>query len=130
MSDSDREWIAAAWPELSASKIAARIGFSKTAVINYLKRAGLWQEREQGGNFEPATLAAEDDRQDTLGRMRELRDSLKVALVDCDSKELPALAREYRATLDEIRRLEAAERGEADDPLAELAAHFAAKLSA
>lgn len=130
MSDSDREWIAAAWPEMSASKIAARIGFSKTAVVNYLKRSGLWGERVEAGNFEPATLAPESEGQDTLGRLRELRDSLKVALVDSDPKTMAAVAREYRACLDEIARREAEERGDAGDPIADLTSAIARKLGA
>lgn len=130
MTDSDRELVRAAWPGVSATKIAARIGFSKTAVINYLKREGLWELREERGNFEPATLGPEDEGQDTLGRLRELRDSLKVALVDADARSLPAVAREYRACVDEIARLEADERGEDGDPLADFARAVAGKLSA
>lgn len=129
MSDSDKAFVAAAWPGVSATKIAARIGFSKTAVINYLKRAGLWELRDEEGNFEPATLRPEEDGQDTLGRLRELRDSLKVALVDADSRTIPALAREYRACVEEIARLEAEGRGKENDPVASIARIFASKLA-
>lgn len=130
MTDSDREFICAAWPTLSANKIAARIGFSKTAVVKYLKRSGQWEGGQVADNQEPATLRPEEDGQDTLGRLRELRESLKAALVGADSKSIPAVAREYRAVVDEIARLEAEERGDAEnDPLAELARAFASKLS-
>lgn len=106
MTGSDREFVRAAWPGLSATKIAARIGFSKTAVINYLKREGLWELRDEQGNFEPATLGDESGGQDTLGRLRELRDSLKVAMVDADPRTIPAVAREYRTTVEAIAEME------------------------
>lgn len=129
MSDSDREFIRAAWPGLSATKIAARIGFSKTAVIDYLKRENLWELRDDPANFEPATLGAEEDGQDTVGRMRELRDALKVSLVDADPRTMPALAREYRACVDEVAALEAeAGRDDGDDPFAGAARAFAALM--
>lgn len=130
MTDSDREFVRAAWPGVSATKIAARIGFSKTAVVNLLKREGLWELRDEGGKPGPATSGPEDGRQDTLGRLRELRDSLKVAMVDADAKTIPSVAREYRACLAEIDRLEAEERGEEGDPLADFARAVASKLSA
>lgn len=128
MTDSDRALIDAAWPEMSATKIAARIGFSKTAVLNYLKRSGQYEKRSEPANFEPATLRPEADGQDTLGRLRELRDSLKVALVDSDAKTIPAIAREYRACVEEIGRLEAEADGDGADPLADLARAFADRL--
>lgn len=130
MTDSDKEFVRAAWPGVSAGKIAARIGFSKTAVIGYLKREGLWERREELENVEPSTSGPEDGRQDTLGRLRELRDALKCSLVGADAKTIPSVAREYRATVEEIGRLEAEERGEEDDPLADLARAFRRSMSA
>ena len=130
MSDSDREFVRAAWPGVSATKIAARIGFSKTAVIAYLKREGLWELRDEPGNDAPATLGPEDGRQDTLGRLLELRDALKLALVGADAKTIPSVAREYRATIAEIDRMQAEERGEDADPFAELLHVVTSKLSA
>ena len=121
MSDSDKEFARAAWPGVSASKIAAKLGFSKTAIVKFLKREGLWELRDEPGNFEPATLADESERQDTAGRLRELRDALKLALVDADPKTIPAVAREYRATLEAIDELEG---GGGDDAGSALAAIF------
>lgn len=106
MSDSDKEFARAAWPGVSASKIAAKLGFSKTAITKFLKREGLWELRDEPANFEPETLADETDHQDTLGRLRELRDALKVALVDADPRTIPSVAKEYRATLQQIDEME------------------------
>lgn len=130
LSGSDKEFIAAAWPGVSATKIAARIGFSKTAVVNYLKRSGLFERREELDNFEPATLAPETDRQDTLGRLRELRDALKLALVDADARTIPAVAREYRATVEQISELEGGGDDGAGAALDALAKSIARRMSA
>lgn len=128
MSGSDKEFARAAWPGMSASKIAAKLGFSKTAVIKFLKREGLWELRDEAGNFEPATLADESEHQDRLGRLRELRDALKLSLVDADPKTIPAIAREYRATIDAISEAEGGGEDESARALDAIAASIARRL--
>lgn len=58
--------------------------------------------------------------QDTLGRLRWVRDLLEAQLRDAVPAQAPRLAKEYRETLGEIDRLEAKEAGD-DDPIDKLA---------
>ena len=63
---------------------------------------------------------------DRLTRLESVRDSLGVAIETCESKrDLPALAREYRAVMAEIEKL--TPDAKAGDPLDEIAARRAAR---
>ena len=55
---------------------------------------------------------------DRLEKLKELEDTLKAAIDDCELKELPQLAKQYRETIREIAELEGESNG--GDEIAEL----------
>lgn len=75
----------------------------------------------------PAPRSGEPQSQ--LDRLKEARDSLRLAMLDAPPQAVAGIVREYRATIDEINKLEG---GGRDDPAARaldaIAESIAAKL--
>ena len=97
---------------------------SKSGVCKLIAEMKASGEIAPGGSTRDATVSApppdEGGGQDTLGRLRWVRDLLETQLRDAVPAQASRLAKEYRVTLGEIDRLEAREAGD-DDPIDKLA---------
>ena len=82
----------------------------------------------EGGGYGLPDPACEGGRQDTLGRLRWVRDLLQRQLLEAEPTQAARLAKEYRDTVEAIERMEGAEGGGADDGLDALAGAIARKL--
>ena len=109
LTDLERDYIEAVYPQLTAKEIAARLGRSERTVYKVAKERGLLNE----------TQAAKPPG-DATGRLVELRETLRTALLDAKPASIAPLAREYRATIQEIERREGAD-DDGRDVLGELA---------
>lgn len=122
LSDTEKDFVAATWPTLPVAEIARRLGRGRTCINNYIRSSGL---RERAGDAPRANAPDEREpsagRQDTLERLRELRELLRSSLVEAPTAMVASLSREYRATVDEIARLEEQDGGDGDDVLDRLA---------
>lgn len=112
----EREFVRSAYPQLGPSEIARKLGRSKSGVCGLIRRmreTGEIAPAESAGRSAPSLpkdrgegLREEGGRQDTLGRLRRLRDLLGSMLADASPGHAARLAAEYRATVDEIARIE------------------------
>ena len=89
--------------QLSPTEMAQRLGRSKRGVNNLISRLGLRASRQAAVPVPTPPRQAPADSQ--LGALLELRDILRLALLDAGPQAIPKVAREYRETLDEIERL-------------------------
>lgn len=89
--------------QLSPAEMAQRLGRSKRGVNNLISRLGLRasQKAEEPAPAPPRQAASGSQ----LDALLELRDILRLALLDAGPQSIPKVAREYRETLDEIERL-------------------------
>lgn len=134
----DRAFVKNAYPALGPAAIAEKLGRSKSGVckvIKEMKEAGelpsdvrardsTKRSTPDGGNglaFEPP-----GEPQDTLSRLKWVRDLLERQLRDSEPTSAARLAREYRDTVEAIARMEAEDGG--SDAVGDLAALIAKKL--
>lgn len=124
----EREVVRNAYPGLGPAALARKLGRSKSGVcklIREMKESGEiagWGSTERATAAPPPCTAGEGPGgQDTLGRLRRLRDHLERQLYDAAPAQVRGISSEYRATLEAIDRLENAEGG-GDDVLDKLAA--------
>lgn len=131
-------YIEASWPRLSAAEIARRLGRSPRGVNRKIRELGLREPRARasvppgagaqggaGGDAPGGADAREGadaaDAQDTLTRLRELREVLRAKLVgDIDPRAIKGVSEEYRAVLAQITELEGGDGGEEGATLAEV----------
>ena len=106
----EEQFIREACGQLSAVDMAARLGRSRSAIYATMKRLGLRPPRARAEEDahdvqelvnEPRRAPADNQ----LDALLELRDILRLALLDAGPQSIPKVAREYRETLDEIERL-------------------------
>lgn len=131
VTEGEREYIRSKIGQLSVTKIAKNLGRSRSIVSKIVSDEGLRKKAVETASTEPAPGGAPPPGPaDTLGRLKELRDMLRDALKVAQPRETAALAREYRATVEAIDRME----GDPDDPKAiaidEIGASIARSLSA
>ncbi len=106
-------FIEASFPRLGAAEIARKLGRSPRGVNRKINQLGLRDSRARASD-PPARPAkggggtrAAPCGQDTLSRLRELREVLRGKLVDdIDPRAIKGVSEEYRAVLAQIRELE------------------------
>ena len=109
--------------------MARKLGRSKSGVCKLIREMKKSGEIVEAGSTErateeppPGTLDEGSGTQDTLGRLRRLRDHLERQLYDAQPAQVRGISAEYRATLEAIDRLENTEGGDdGDDVLDRLA---------
>ncbi len=126
LSESERRAIVEMFPKLGVTETARRVGCSKSTVQR------VWasdappdaQAKRTGGEEAPQP-------ETTVERLTELRGILRSALSDAPPHAVAGLAREYRATIEELDRLEGGDGGDPiDGALDSIAARIAAKMPA
>ena len=126
LSDAERRFILDHSAQLGTAECARRVGCSEQTVRRVKKRAA--EAQQKTATTSPAVPAAKDT---DLGRLVELRGILRAALNDAPPAAVAGLAREYRATIEQIERITG---GDNDDPvggaLDSIAARIAAKMPA
>ena len=126
LSDSERKAIVAMFPQLGVTETARRAGCSKSTVQRVWAADGAGSADTQGACPD---ASPPDEPETTAERLVELRGMLRAALNDAPPQAVAGLAREYRATIEEIDRLEG---GDGGDPVSgaldSIAARIAAKM--
>lgn len=100
LTDLERDYIAAVRSQLTAKEIAQKLGRTERTVYKVLKELGPLNES-----------IPEKPPDDSMSRLVELRETLRSAMLDAKPASIAPLAREYRATIQEIERRE----GDGDD---------------
>ena len=119
----EREFVRNAYPALGPAAIAKKLMRSRSGVCALIKRmkesgeiaSAASTERTAAGGVSAPPADAPDGRQDTLGRLRWVRQIIERQLYDAEPSQAARLAKEYRETVEEIERLEGAEEGGSDD---------------
>lgn len=113
MTDEEREFILVTSDQLSATAIAKKLGRSVPFVTKHMRELGLevgaFGKRKQPAPVEPPQplrLVPPASEPDRLERLVELRGILHRQMLDAEPKSVAAISREYRATMDEIDRLQ------------------------
>ena len=126
LNDSERKSIVSMFPQLGVTETARRVGCSKSTVQRVWAADGAGSADTQGACPD---ASPPDEPETTAERLVELRGMLRAALNDAPPQAVAGLAREYRATIEEIDRLEG---GDGSDPVAgaldSIAARIAAKM--
>lgn len=116
MRAADYEYIEAHRHEMSERELAEALRVSKTTVHRAIKRLGLTAAGE-GRQAAPAQPPeAPSEAVDRLVRLKSLERVLARSMNEASPGALPAIAKEYRATLGEIASLEGADEPEASKP--------------
>ncbi len=135
----DRAFVKSVYSVLGTAAIAEKLGRSRSGIyglVREMKATGeLPQEEgdemsvqtsmrgsEYGHFFEP-----DGEPQDTLSRLKWVRDLLERQLRESEPTQAARLAKEYRDTVEAIGRMEAADGGN-DDVVGSFAALIAQKL--
>lgn len=122
----EREYVRAKFPQMSVAEIARRMGRSRACVNGVVRREGLREPCKR----KPADPASEGAApQDPLSRLKELRDMLRKSLKEASPKEMASLAREYRATVEAIGKMEGGDDDEAACALDAVAKSIAMRMS-
>lgn len=128
LSDSERKAIVAMFPQLGVTETARRAGCSKSTVQRVWSTDGPGGEDTQ--KTYPGALSARQP-ETTAERLTELRGILRAAINDAPPQAVAGLSREYRATIEELDRLEGGNGGDpVDSALDSIAARIAAKMPA
>lgn len=108
MSRGELDYIRSKYGVISVSQIARNLGRSRSIVSRIVNREGLAKKTDDGAGASCPRVStnAGDAPPDALGRLKELRDILRDSLRGATPKETAALAREYRATVEAIERME------------------------
>lgn len=127
LSPSERRDIVDMFPQLGVTETARRIGCSKSTVQRVWAADGGSADDTQKSCPETPRPAAPTT---TAERLIELRGILRAALNDAPPQAVAGLAREYRATMEEIDRMEV---GDDNDPMSAsldlIAERVASKMS-
>ena len=105
----ETEFIRESFPQLSPATIAQRLGRSTRGVEKKVAELGLRESRARASFAPdpPPDRGAGAGQRGRLADLVELRGVLRNALLaDIDPRALPKIAAEYRATIDEIARIE------------------------
>ena len=98
-------FIEESFPQLSSATIAERLGRSERGVNRKIAELGLRDSHARASV--PPQEASGAEQHGRLADLVELRGVLRNALLaDIDPRALPKIAAEYRATIDEIARIE------------------------
>lgn len=112
------DYIADSYPQISVAEIAKRLGRTPRGVRNVVNRNKLKKVEVD----EPLTVPMDEtaDPDESLVRLKELRDIQHRALMTADPRNIPALSAEYRATLEEIRAIEEGDKRTESNPLSQI----------
>ena len=108
--DEERAYIREHYGKMSQAAMARELGRSTGLVSKIVKELGLAEQREQPRRDEPADPEPEDEG--TLARLKHLKRILWRSILECDSRNLAQLSKEYRALTQEIDAIERADGGE------------------
>lgn len=124
ITDVEREFVRAMFPHMSVARIAEKLGRSRTAINNIVRNENL---RERCECMHEGGVSDTEAPDSVLGRLEELRDMLRGALGNAEPREMASLAREYRATMEAMEKIEG---GSGDDAAAfdALAASIAKRM--
>lgn len=135
----DRAFVKDVYPALGPAAIAEKLGRSKSGVcrvIKEMKETGELPSDGFGGESMKHSIPdggnglvfeTDGEPQDTLSRLKWLRDLLERQLRDSEPTQAARLAKEYRDTVEAIGRMEAAD-GNGEDVVGSFAALIAQKL--
>ncbi len=106
------------------AQIAKNLGCTIRSVQNYAKQINA---ETIPLTPEPAAQKLEDeDTQDTLTRLKEARDILRMQMLVADARNVAGIVKEYRAACEDVERLEGEEserirenQADSNDPLAQ-----------
>lgn len=130
LSNADIEYIKQAKAHnMSNAQIAKNIGCTIRSVQKYAKQINA---ETIPLTPEPAAQKLEDeDAQDTLTRLKEARDILRMQMLVADARNVAGIVKEYRAACEDVERLEGEEserirenQADSNDPLAQALAAF------
>lgn len=126
ITEMERDYVRSKFPQLSVADIAENMGRSRACVNGIVKKEGLREKckRETSTGEAGGTVA-----DDPLSRLKELRGMLKSSLAVAAPREMAGLAREYRATVEAIERMEGGSDDEAASALDAVAKSIALRMS-
>ena len=128
LNDSERKSIVSMFPQRGVTETARRVGCSKSTVQRVWAADGAGAADTQGAC---PGASPPDEPETTAERLVELRGMLRAALNDAPPQAVAGLSREYRATIEELDRLEGGNGGDpVDSALDSIAARIAAKMPA
>ena len=126
LSEVDKEFICRNYQRLGATELARKLGCNRSTVQRVYGSA---KGDAKSPQIESHLTAKSGEPQSQLDRLKEARDSLRLAMLDAPPQAVAGIVREYRATIEEIDKLEG---GGRDDPAARaldaIAESIAAKL--
>ena len=118
----EREFVRNAYPALGPEAIAKKLKRSRSgvcALIKRMKESGeivpVSKGESVGAGLSAPPADGPDGRQDTLGRLRWVRQIIERQLYDAGPSQAARLAKEYRETLEQIERIEGAGEDGGDD---------------
>ena len=122
ITDEEREFVRAAFPQLGVTEIARKLGRSRTAVNEIVRRERLRETvRDEGGGEPPGGAVV---------RLEELRDALREAMLKAPTAQIAGIAREYRATIEAIERMEGGDGDGSSAAIEAIARSISQKMSA
>lgn len=139
ISQVEKDFVRNNYPAKSISEIARSLGRSRSCVYKIIKTEKLAEKHCEsagelirgpwGKSVQDRRDFVNDSRPSDIQRLHELRDLLQEALKEAGPREMAAIAREYRATIEVIQRIEGEEGSDAEDGLSALAAAITQKMS-
>lgn len=115
---------------LPVAEIARNLGRSRPSVYKMFDGGEPPERVNDGPGSGPGRGdGGEGGEAGSLERLKWLRERLRSALAEADPKTIPALAREYRATIEAIERIEGDGGDELSDAIGTIGAALASKLS-
>ena len=119
LSDVQRDFIIANYKKLGPAEVARQAGCAKQTAIN------IWH-RDGGKPEQTEPVVTTDAPKSQLERLKEARDSLRLAMLDAPPQAVAGIVREYRATLGQIDNLEG---GDGDDEASKAIAAIAESIA-
>lgn len=139
ISQVEKDFVRNNYPAKSISEIARSLGRSRSCVYKIIKSEKLAKKHCEsagelirgpwGKSVQDRRDFVNDSHPSDIQRLHELRDLLQEALREASHREMAAIAREYRATIEVIQRIEGEEASDAEDGLNALAAAITQKMS-
>lgn len=126
VTEMERDYVRSKFPQLSVADIAKNMGRSRACVNNIVKGEGL---RERCKRPQSTEGGGDGMLEDPLSSLKELRGVLRSSLAAASPKDVAALAREYRATVEAIERMEGGSDDEAASALDAVAKSIALRMS-
>ena len=115
------EYINEVYPQVGVTKIANKLNRSRPCIYKALDKLGLRNGQQKNvSEVDAIPDLGLIDLDESLVRLKELRDIQHKALINADPRNIPALSSEYRATLEEIRAIEDGDKRNDENPLAKI----------